>query len=131
MEFNNVCTVRGQARPRFTRNGTCYKPSADSSYESGIAAAYLAAGGKNLGNVPIAVRIDVFRRLPKNAPKKANGTPDTIKPDADNIAKSVLDALNGIAWDDDAQVVELTVIKHPRVKQDSDIMTVSVLPASF
>ena len=34
------------------------------------------------------------------------------KPDIDNIAKCVLDALNGIAYKDDIQVVELTVNKH-------------------
>ena len=33
------------------------------------------------------------------------------KPDSDNIAKIVLDSLNKIAFDDDAQVVELTVVK--------------------
>ena len=34
------------------------------------------------------------------------------KPDADNIAKIVLDSLNKIAYEDDKQVVELTVIKR-------------------
>ena len=36
----------------------------------------------------------------------------TKKPDADNIAKTVLDALNGLAYRDDASVVSLTVEKH-------------------
>ena len=36
----------------------------------------------------------------------------TQKPDADNIAKSVLDALNGLAYADDKQVVTLEVDKH-------------------
>ena len=44
----------------------------------------------------------------------------TKKPDADNIAKAVCDALNGIACKDDSQVVDLTVRKHyskfPRVQ---------------
>lgn len=34
------------------------------------------------------------------------------KPDSDNIAKVVADALNGIAYDDDAQIADLTVIKR-------------------
>ena len=34
------------------------------------------------------------------------------KPDVDNIAKAVLDALNGVIWVDDKQVVELTVKKY-------------------
>ena len=36
----------------------------------------------------------------------------TKKPDCDNIAKIVLDALNGIAYYDDSQVVSLVVRKH-------------------
>ena len=34
------------------------------------------------------------------------------KPDSDNVAKIVLDSLNKIAYDDDKQVVELTVLKR-------------------
>lgn len=44
----------------------------------------------------------------------------TVKPDTDNVAKIVLDALNGIAYHDDAQIVQLTVLKRystePKVK---------------
>ena len=35
----------------------------------------------------------------------------TKKPDADNVLKAVLDALNGLAWGDDAQVFSATVRK--------------------
>lgn len=35
----------------------------------------------------------------------------TKKPDADNVLKAVLDALNGLAWVDDAQVFSATVRK--------------------
>ena len=35
----------------------------------------------------------------------------TKKPDADNIAKIIMDALNGVAYEDDRQVVELIVRK--------------------
>ena len=34
------------------------------------------------------------------------------KPDVDNIAKAVFDSLNGIAYKDDAQVVELSMSKY-------------------
>lgn len=36
------------------------------------------------------------------------------KPDADNIAKSILDALNGLMYADDAQVFSLQVVKRWR-----------------
>ncbi len=37
--------------------------------------------------------------------------PHTAKPDVDNLAKAVLDALNGIAYLDDRQVAHLEVFK--------------------
>lgn len=36
----------------------------------------------------------------------------TKKPDADNIGKIICDALNGVAFKDDSQIVELTVKKY-------------------
>ena len=56
------------------------------------------------------------RQLPKSTPKRVLSEPDTHKPDADNIAKIVLDALNGVAWLDDAQVTSLTVVKLDRTR---------------
>jgi Holliday junction resolvase RusA-like endonuclease len=38
-------------------------------------------------------------------------TPHTVKPDWDNLGKVVSDALNGIAWKDDAQVCWANVKK--------------------
>lgn len=35
----------------------------------------------------------------------------TTKPDGDNILKVVMDALNGLAYDDDKQVVKMGIIK--------------------
>ena len=44
----------------------------------------------------------------------------TKRPDCDNLAKSILDALNGIAYDDDSQICSLSVFKfygdEPRVE---------------
>ena len=44
----------------------------------------------------------------------------TKKPDVDNVAKSILDSLNGMAYKDDSQVVECIVRKwyadEPKVK---------------
>lgn len=36
----------------------------------------------------------------------------TKKPDADNIAKTICDALNGVAYDDDKQIAWLSVYKQ-------------------
>lgn len=58
------------------------------------------------------ILIFVFPR-PKNAPKfKPGRTWRCKKPDVDNCAKSVLDSLNGVLWEDDRQVVALSIYKH-------------------
>lgn len=49
--------------------------------------------------------------------------------DAYNVAKIVLDALNGVAWDDDAQVVSLTVSKLNRTRSP-ERLSVSVTECS-
>lgn len=65
--------------------------------------------------------MDVCRALPKSRPKKVESEPDTIKPDCDNVGKIVLDALNGVAYDDDGQVTCLLVVKHDRTRTDERI----------
>ena len=55
----------------------------------------------------------VFPR-PKSKTKKRGDNPrewKPSKPDWDNIGKSVCDALNGLAYNDDSQIVEATVKK--------------------
>ena len=66
--------------------------------------------------VPVTMVIEAYSPLPESRPKRVQSEPFTVKPDADNIAKLVLDALNGYAYADDKQVVRLTTIKHERVR---------------
>ena len=50
-----------------------------------------------------------------------------FKPDADNILKSVLDALTGVAYEDDSQVTTAVVRKMDQVPADgTDVLVVSV-----
>ena len=60
---------------------------------------------------PIRVSIFVFKVPPASwsAKKKENAQYATGKPDIDNIAKLVGDALNKIVWHDDAQIADLIV----------------------
>lgn len=66
---------------------------------------------------PLEVFITACFEPPKSTSKKnralmlSNDILPTKKPDIDNIAKVILDALNGIAYRDDTQVVRLTVTK--------------------
>lgn len=110
--------VRGKGRPRFTRGGDAYTPKLTRDYEMAIREAFENAPGRPQEpfSGPIAVCIMTYRQLPKSTPKSVISEQDTHKPDIDNIAKIVLDALNGVAWEDDAQVVSLTVSKLKRIR---------------
>ena len=64
--------------------------------------------GRLLG--PLEVRITAVFRRPRSRCTWVRGW-HTAKPDCDNLAKSVLDALNEILWQDDGQVASLIVTK--------------------
>lgn len=117
--------VRGQGRPRFA-GGHAYKQAADRQWEAEIAAAFLEAGGRP-SRGPVRVFVGVHRRLPKGCPKGVESRPDTCRPDVDNVVKSVLDALSGHAYKDDAQVVEAWGVKHDRTRRDGDLTVVEVI----
>lgn len=115
--------VRGKPRPRFSSRGgygRAYTPASYMKYERSIANAYTEAGGKKFSGT-VSVSIFIHRELPKSRPKRLLAELDTSKPDIDNVAKAVLDALNGVAYDDDKQVVSLHVTKLPRTRNESFI----------
>jgi Holliday junction resolvase RusA-like endonuclease len=62
----------------------------------------------NLG--PVFVEITFYMPRPKTLPK--GRTRPTVMPDLDKLARSTLDALTGIAYKDDAQVVNLVLAKY-------------------
>ena len=118
LEFRGKC-----ATCQWKRKGChIYTPQQTIDEERAVGLAY--KGQKYEG--PVSVRIDVFRALPASRPKSVLEEPDTTMPDADNIAKAVLDGLNGIAYDDDKQVVELHVYKHDRVRKLGDSVRITV-----
>lgn len=77
---------------------------------------------------PVIVTIDVYRPLPDSMSRRVRSEPDTYKPDADNVGKLVMDALTGVAWDDDSQVVDLHVRKHPRMRGQAERMDITIAP---
>lgn len=58
---------------------------------------------------PIQAEIE-FVIAPPKRPKNKNF--HVTKPDLDNLIKLVLDALNGIVWEDDSQIVHLCAKKR-------------------
>lgn len=120
--------VRGQSRPRFTARGKftrAYKDKRDVAYEQEIAKAYREAGG-TLHTGAVEVHITAYRALPQSRPLKVTHEPDTFRPDVDNLCKIFLDALNGVAYKDDAQVVYITAKKQDRKRRPEEFVTVLV-----
>ena len=112
----------GKGRPRAARRGRhiqLYTPEKTASYESLVAT---AAHGSMRGAEPIkgACHVDMEIRLmvPVSwSARKRNQALDgqilpTKKPDMDNVLKAVFDAINGIVWQDDVQVIQVQASKR-------------------
>lgn len=125
----SVPFVRGKARARFSRSGHTYTPTDTENAMGAIQLAYRAAAGSKCApeGRPVTVFITTIRALPKSRKKSIQEEHDIFKPDADNIAKLVLDALNGVAWADDTQVTTLSVSKGMRRRGLSDETCVHVM----
>ena len=66
--------------------------------------------------IPLRATVTAFFTVPKSTSKKKaatmDGTPHIKRPDADNVAKAILDALNGHAYNDDSAIAALSVRKY-------------------
>lgn len=127
----------GKGRPRFRRFGnfvSTYTDAKTKSYETLVKEAAVKAMGNN---PPIdgPVRLDCIVRLPvpKSYPKKRseaclNGSEwPTKKPDWDNVAKSVADAMNDIVFVDDTQIVIARIVKVYAAEAGVDVKVTEVL----
>ena len=116
--------VRGKGRPRIVKIGGFSRLAADkktATYENLVALAAMEAMKETNMRAqafqgPVCVWMTARMVPAASASQKvrkamlAGEAPPTKKPDADNLAK-VVDALNGIVWKDDAQIVSLAVCK--------------------
>lgn len=118
MMFTVVGKIKGKERPRFsTVNGymRSYTPKGTRAYEGAIKEAF-RYNCSGFDKKPVSVEIYAFFKIPKSYTKKRSlecltGVYCDKKPDGDNVLKIVCDALNGVAYDDDKQVVSAKVIK--------------------
>lgn len=109
--------VQAKQRPRLSRYGT-YTPAETKNYENWVKLCFINKY-PNFKPLEKALRVNIFAyyEIPRSTSKKRkldmlnDNIRPTIKPDTDNIAKSILDSLNKIAYLDDKQVVDLKVKK--------------------
>lgn len=127
--------ARGKGRPRMTRSGRVYTPKATVNAEAWIRQCAVQQVGQPALEGPLSVAIQISVAVPQSWSKKkreealSGKTCPTGKPDLDNTTKALLDALNGIVWRDDAQVVHLTVAKSYADKSET-AMTIASVTAS-
>ncbi len=73
------------------------------------------------GCTPIHGAITITMRFRYQRPKSVARIQPTVPPDLDKQIRSILDALTGIAYQDDAQVVQITATKEYQGSQGVDI----------
>lgn len=119
---------KGKQRPRVTMRGgfaTAYTPKETVNYETYVKTCYIQQNRHEMLEGPIRAEVKAYFSIPKSTSQKRRKLmvdgeiKNTKKPDCDNVAKIILDSLNGIAYHDDSQICELTVEKlygeQPRV----------------
>ena len=111
----------GKGRPRFNRaTGRAYTPERTASYENLVRMAFCQQYPQwMVWSKDRALRMEIaaYYPPPSSISKKrrefllAKGRP-TKKPDASNLLKSIEDALNGVAYEDDSSIAEVHVWKY-------------------
>lgn len=134
---------KGKGRPRFAKMGnivTTYTDKETEIYENKVMLSYKTMfnkvyKGTNDYLFPkgtyVSMQIDCYfslnkgdygkNGLNKNGREKISRTFCDKKPDIDNVIKAILDGLNGVAYTDDSQVVDISCSKcytelSPRVE---------------
>jgi len=89
-----------------------FTPEKTRTYESIIRSyAMVEMAGKKRFECPVAIDLQLYYEIPESWPAwkremALNGKiAPTVKPDCDNVEKAIKDALNGVVWVDDVQVV--------------------------
>ena len=103
---------QGQNRPRAVARGgfaRLYNDEKSNSTRMDHVSAFLSAHNGPVHEGPVSVEIRCTHQPAKD---HWEGKTCKCKPDADNVSKVVLDALNGVAYKDDSQVHALTVSKQ-------------------
>lgn len=119
--FDVPLEPKGKGRPRFSRHGKftkVYTDQATLDYETAIQeCASKAMGLQKPLETPVSVCLYIRVSIPQSYSKKrteaclSGAERPSKKPDIDNVAKCFLDAMNGVVYLDDTQVVDLHIKK--------------------
>ena len=112
-QFEVPGEIVGKERPRVNMyTGRVYTPGKTKDYEFLKYPRYEMLEGR------LSINIIAYLKIPKSTSKAKveemleNKISPTKKPDVDNIAKSILDAMNNFVFKDDNQVSKISVEKR-------------------
>lgn len=96
-----------KGRPRASRRGYLYTPTKTRNFEDNIKSFAKLIWNKK----PLEGPIRVLCRFVLERPKTVKRPWPSVTPDVDNYCKALFDALNGVVWLDDCQVVDCRMVK--------------------
>jgi len=109
----------GKARPRFSKaSGRAFTPQKTANAGAFVKSEALRQVGQPVLVGPLELQLTATAAVPeswsnkKRAAALAGEIKPTGKPDLDNLAKLYADALNGILWKDDSQLVRMALEKR-------------------
>lgn len=102
------CDPKAKGRPRFTKSGHTYTPDETRKYETFLKHELRKHKFYDFYNEPLIITIKFFLKTPQ---KMIRMYP-CVRPDIDNLAKAILDAMNGIVYSDDKNIVGLMLSKR-------------------
>lgn len=111
----------GKGRPRFVRaTGRTYTPEKTRNFENLVRLAYRQQIGQPPfpTGMPLSIDVVIWQQIPKSVSKKKREDMlhkrllPTKKPDCSNVLKAIEDGLNGVAYADDSQIVQVSVVKY-------------------
>ncbi len=128
---HRIGRAKGSGRP------VSYKPAKAAAAEARVRKYFYRVAGDDVvpWAGPVELHISARFRVPKSWPKwkqwLAQGRRGWAprKPDADNFAKTYGDALTGVAYVDDKQIVALTVGKIYAASEEGVTVRLTFLPA--
>lgn len=109
LDFSLNITPVAKGRPRFTREGRAYTPKKTKEFEKDLKRLLLEKVTRPYVE-GLALSVTIEFMLPR--PKTVKREYPIVKPDLDNYIKAVFDAMNGVVWHDDSQVVEVVARKE-------------------
>jgi Holliday junction resolvase RusA-like endonuclease len=123
ISFNVYGEPFAKQRPRAAKKGryiTVYTPKETKLYEAKVRSAYydIYPNNSDIFNSSLTINIEGIFSIPKSTNKKnreamlSGNIHHTKKPDCDNMAKVCLDALNEVAYRDDALIDRLNISKR-------------------